>query len=207
MTDDVSKQSTDRDDFVDSETMLDSDTPFDKLVLFAFDEACQKLGQASELEPFTVVISGDDLYIESHPGENIVECFNSARQAIKLMSSLAEAYVFCYDGYVRLDEETRDAVIAERAQKDDETGEAFALFYRIDESGEGSVEFEQAIISLGEAPSLFTAGEFDENQLEGFDDTGPDPLDLAQEELLDMAMTDDIEQVISTNLLFSMLND
>ena len=194
------------------ETMLNADEPMDKIVFYAFDEARQKLEQGHDVEPFTVVLAGDDLYIESHPGEDIVECFNSARKTISDMSLLADGYVFCYDGYVQMDEGPRDGLIAERAEKDDEVGEAFVLFYRMDEGEEGSIEFEDTIFGLGEAPSLFGADEFDDEQLEGFDDEMPegdedtydpdeqedseylDEYDEAEMEFMDMAMSDDLEQ-------------
>ena len=158
------------DEILDDGEMLDAGVSFDKMVFFAFDEARQKLEQGGEVEPFAVTLSGDDLYVESHPGESIIDCFNSARIAIDTMRSLISAYVFCYDGYVNLDEGTHDALIAERAQKDDEVGEAFALFYHVDEEGGGLIEFDEEVFSLGEAPSLFITDEFDETSLEGFDE-------------------------------------
>ena len=148
------------DDENKDEKVLDADFPLDKVVFYAFDEACQKLEQTNEVEPFTVVVSGDNLYVESHPGSTIDECFDSARNAIEIMTQLADAYVFCYDGYVKLDGRTRDALIAERAKKGDKEGEAFAMFYHIDE--DGSVSFEDAIYDVGEAASLFLSSEFDE---------------------------------------------
>lgn len=173
----------------DAQDAFDETIPLDKVVLYAFDEARQKLEQGSDVEPFTVILAGENLFIESHPGDDIVECFNSARKTIFDMELLADAYVFCYDGYIQLDEGTRDALIAERATKDDEVGEAFALLYRIDEDGDGSIEFEETIFGLGEAPSLFGASEFGEDQLEGFDeeleDSIEEQLDDADEEQSD----------------------
>jgi len=148
---------------------MDADAPLNKVMLYAFDEARQKLEQGSDVEPFTVILAGEELYVESHPGDDIVECFNSARKTMFEMDLLADAYVFCYDGYVQLDEGARDALIVERAEKTAEVGEAFALLYTMDEEGDGSIEFEDAIFGLGEAPSLFGAGEFDVELLEGFD--------------------------------------
>jgi len=157
-------------DVEDTEDVLDAQEPLDKVVFFALDEARQKLEQGGEVEPFTVIVSGDNLFIESHPGDDIVECFNSARKTLFDMELLADAYVFCYDGYVQLDGDTRDALIAERAVKTDEVGEAFALLYTIDEEGDGSIEFEDSLYHLGEAPSLYGASEFDEGQFEDYDD-------------------------------------
>ena len=163
---------TDDNETQDTEDALDAQAPLDRVVFYALDEARQKLEQGNEVEPFTVIVSGENLYIESHPGDDIVECFNSARKTLFDMELLADAYVFCYDGYVQLDGGARDALIAERATKTDEVGEAFALLYTIDEDGDGSIEFEDSLYHLGEAPSLYGAGEFGEDLIESFDDDG-----------------------------------
>jgi len=186
---------------LETDKILSSENSLDKVIFYAFDEARQKLEQGNDVEPFTVVISGDDLYVESHPGATIIDCFNSARAAIELMQTLGDAYVFCYDGYVNLDEGARDALIAERAEKGEEIGEAFALFYSIGQEGDGSITFEDAIYGLGEAPSLYSSAIFDEGQLTSFDGSAfPDDLDEQFDEFLDMAMTDDIEQAVSAML-------
>jgi len=179
--------------------LLDEEKPLDKVVLYAFDEARQKLEQGSDVEPFTIIVSGENLYIESHPGEDIVECFNSARKTLFEMELLADAYVFCYDGYVQFDEGARDALIAERAEKTDEVGEAFALLYTIDEDGDGSIEFDELFYHLGEAPSLYGASEFDEDQFESFDDdeledfeVETDTYEDTYEELPDVSVDDPV---------------
>jgi hypothetical protein len=152
-------------------TTLSEENALDKVVFYAFDEAREKLEQVGEFEPFTVILSKEEMYIEEHGGEDAAECFNSARQTVIQMSNLADAYVFCYDGYVTTDEGVRDAIVAERAQKSDEFGEAFALLYEIDdEDDEGSIAYSEDIYSLGEATSLFTAEEFTPEQLEELED-------------------------------------
>jgi hypothetical protein len=146
--------------------MLEEDNALDKVVFYAFDEAREKLEQTGRFDPFTVILSGEELYVEAHGGENAAECFNSARRTVDQMSNLADAYVFCYDGYVAADEGTRDAIVAERAHKGDELAEAFALLYKKDETDEGAIVYDEEIYGLGEASSLFTAEEFTPEQLE-----------------------------------------
>ncbi|MDR3307739.1 MAG: hypothetical protein LBS58_02415 [Coriobacteriales bacterium] len=144
-----------------------TDDPLDKVVLYAFDQARQKLEEGGIVEPFTILVKGENLYIESHPGEDAVECFNSARKTVFEMEQASDAYVFCYDGYVDLDEGTRDALVVERARKDDDLGEAFAILYTEDEDDEeGGIEFEDSIYDLGEASSLYKEEPFTPEDLE-----------------------------------------
>jgi hypothetical protein len=150
----------------DASAFLDDNDPKDKIVLYALDEARIKLEQNGEFEPFTVVLHDDDLFVESHPGEDVSECFNSAKQTLAEMETLADAYVLAYDGYVQSDDGDLDALIVERGLKEADAAEAFALIYELDEQGDGSLTFEESIFSLGEAPSLFSSGDFDSEQLE-----------------------------------------
>jgi len=145
---------------------LDENNDLDKLVLYALSEAAEKLEQAGELEPFTVVLHGEDLFVENHPGEDVVECFNSAAATVKLLVPVMSAYVFAYDGYVSTDEGTRDAIIAERGKPGDEMAEAFALLYTLDEEGEGSLDFEEGIYSLGPVSSLLLEEEVSSDDLD-----------------------------------------
>ena len=133
---------------------LDESVDTDKVVLFAFDEAADKLEQAGEFEPFTVVLHGENLHVESHPGDDAIECFNSAATAVKTLEHVMSNYVFAYDGYVETDEGTNDAIIVERGKPGDETAQVFAILYSIDEEGEGTLEFEEGIYDLGPASSL-----------------------------------------------------
>lgn len=133
---------------------LDESIALDKIVLYTLDEAVEKIEQTGELEPFTVILHGDNLHIESHPGEDVVECFNAASEAVQRLAHVAEAYVFAYDGYLTTDEGTKDAIIAERGKPGSDTAEAFAILYTINEEGDGSLTFEEGIFNLGEAPSM-----------------------------------------------------
>lgn len=136
---------------------LDETDDLDKIVLYALNEAAEKLEQTGELEPFTVILHGENLYVETHPGENTQECYDSAMAAVRMLAHVLDAYVFVYDGYIDSEEGTLDAVIVERGQVGEEAAEAFALLYTIDEEGEGSLSFGEGIYDLGAAES-FLAG-------------------------------------------------
>lgn len=148
---------------------LTIDEARERAVLFAFDEAKTILEQGGQLVPFSVMVVGEDLYVENHPGEDVAECFSSAQKKIFSMQLKIDSYVFCYDGYVELDDETKDAIIAESALSGEESARAYALLY--EEKGDTLV-FEDALADLGEAPVLFLDGPFSLEELgdEGSDD-------------------------------------
>ena len=147
----------------------------DQAVIYAFNEATQILEQGGPeaLTPFSVMVEGDELYVENHPGEDARECFESAQRSIYSMQLKIDSYAFCYDGYVELDDETKDAIIVEAAKVGDESAHAYARLYtRVeddgDEDGDGGAAgagaaagtgvraiVEDALADLGEAPVLF----------------------------------------------------
>lgn len=157
-----SEESTSLDD-IEFEGELNSEDLLEKVILYAFDQAQQKLEQGGFVEPFTILVEGDNLKIENHTGEDAAECFESARLSIYAMDKLISAYVFCYDGYVELEDETRDALIVEYANKGDEPGEALALLYT--EDGDTLV-FDDNLYNLGEAPTFFSSNKITADQLE-----------------------------------------
>jgi len=153
-------------DYTAEAAELNEADDLDKIVLFALDEAMEKLEQNGELEPFTVILHDDNLHVESHPGEDAIECFNAATIAVQTLAHVLKAYVFAYDGYINTGADTRDAIIAERGKTDSETAEAFAILYTIDEEGDGSLTFEEGIYSLGPAPSLLLGEEATSDDLD-----------------------------------------
>lgn len=149
-----------------SAAALNEENPLDKIVLYALDEAVEKLEQGGDLEPFTVILHGDNLHVETHPGDDVLACFATAAAAVERMAHVAEAYVFAYDGYISTDEGTKDAIIAERGRPGKEVAQAYALLYTIDEEGDGSISFEEGIYDLGEAPSMLQGEPPTEDDLE-----------------------------------------
>ncbi|MDR0350284.1 MAG: hypothetical protein LBH64_01885, partial [Coriobacteriales bacterium] len=47
----------------------------ERTVLYAFDQGAEILEQTGELEPFTILIDGEELYIEEHPGQTEKESY------------------------------------------------------------------------------------------------------------------------------------
>ncbi|MDR1088630.1 MAG: hypothetical protein LBL23_05105 [Coriobacteriales bacterium] len=149
-----------------SAAALDESKDLDKIVLYALDEAMEKLEQKGELEPFTVILHGGNLRVESHPGEDAVECFNAASTALQLLAHLMDAYVFAYDGYISTDSDTRDAIIVERGRPGAAEAEAYAVLYTLDEGEGGVLSFEEGIYDLGPASSMLQGAPATSDDLE-----------------------------------------
>ena len=141
----------------DSE-MVDIDLPEDvqKVLFFALDEASKKLEEGEEVVPFTMVLAGDDVFMDEHPGEEVEDCFAMARSSVNVIAHLASAYVFCYDGFIELDDGTHDMLITEVGQKGEDKAVAYGLMYVIDEEA-GTIDFDEGMLTLGEAETLFDA--------------------------------------------------
>jgi hypothetical protein len=131
---------------------INSDAAADKMLLYAFDQAVEMLEQGEGFDPFSILLKDDEFFFEDHPGDVIDECYASARRSIHQMALVASDYVFCYDGYVDLDEGETDAIIVERAHKDDAEAEVFAMLY---ETHDDHFHFDETLYGIGEAPNYF----------------------------------------------------
>ena len=96
----------------------------------------------------------DNLFLETHPGENAEECFAAAEANVRGARG-AGGYAFCYDGYIETDDGVKDAIIAEGGQPGAEDGYAVAYLYTVDDDGNFTFEAEPAYI--GEAPNFMEA--------------------------------------------------
>lgn len=126
----------------------------EKVLLFSLDEAREKMEQGAEVVPFTALVVKDNLFIENHPGETAEECFNLARHTVEHARG-SEAYALCYDGYIEVDDETRDALIAEGGVPGEDAGYAVGYLYTVNE--DESVTFEEEPAYIGEAPNFMIA--------------------------------------------------
>jgi len=84
----------------------------EKVLLFSLDRAKTKMEAGEDIIPFTSLAVKETLFMESHPAEDEQGCFNLARHTVEHARG-AQAYSFCYDGYVETDDGTHDALIAE----------------------------------------------------------------------------------------------
>ena len=84
----------------------------ERVLVFALDEAKEKIEGGEDVIPFTTLVVKENLFIESHPGDSSEECYNLAQHTVEGARG-ADAYAFCYDGYVETDDGTKDVIIAE----------------------------------------------------------------------------------------------
>lgn len=127
----------------------------EKVMLFALDEGKAKMSHVDDmLVPFTCLVIKENMFIESHPGDNAEECFNYAKHTVQGARG-AEAYAFCYDGYVETDDGMMDALIAEGGVPGVEDGFAVCYLYETDE--EGGITYEDEPAYVGQAPNFMSA--------------------------------------------------
>ena len=139
----------------------------EKVLLFALDEAKGKMSQGAEVIPFTALVVKDNLFIETHPGENADECFSLAQHTVEGARG-AEAYALCYDGYIETDDGVMDALIAEGGVPGVSDGYAIGYLYTMEEGAAPKFESEPAYV--GEAPNfmdhLKDASEYTDDEIE-----------------------------------------
>lgn len=149
----------------------------EKVLLFSLDRAKGKMEAGEDVVPFTSLAVKETLFMESHPGDDEQACFNLARHTVEHARG-AEAYAFCYDGYVDLDSGVQDALIAEGGVPSADKGFAVGQLYSVDE--EGTVTFESEPVYIGPAPNFMIAvkpaGEYDDDEIdEKYLDTEEEP--------------------------------
>ena len=138
----------------------------EKVLLFALDEAKDKMGQGTDVIPFTTLVVKENLFIETHPGENAEECFNLAQHTVEGARG-AEAYALCYDGYIETDDGVKDALIAEGGVPGEADGYAISYLYEI--TGD-TLKFEDEPAYVGAAPNFMSklkdASEYSDDEIE-----------------------------------------
>ncbi len=135
----------------DSQNVPEIPEMLERVLLFALEEAKQRMLAGEDVIPFTALVVKDNVFIETHPGEDPEECFNFARHTVQGARG-ADAYAFCYDGYVDTDAGTQDALIAEGGIPGAEDGYAVSFLYELEEGKAPAFEDEPAYV--GQAPNF-----------------------------------------------------
>ena len=136
----------------------DIDDVLKTVILAVLNEAADKMEEGKDVIPFTGLAVKENLFIETHPGDDAEECFLKARQEVQGARG-ATAYAFCYDGYIETEDGERDALIAEGGLPGEEQGYAFGYLY--DDEG-----IDREIVYIGLAPN-FMEGLALELEMEG----------------------------------------
>lgn len=126
----------------------------EKVLLFSLDRAKGKMEAGEDIIPFTSLAVKETLFMESHPAEDEQGCFNLARHTVEHARG-AQAYSFCYDGYVETDDGNHDALIAEGGIPAADKGFAVGLLYTVNDDGDFS--FESEPVYIGPAPNFMIA--------------------------------------------------
>lgn len=124
----------------------------EQVLVYAVNEARNTMMENGGFVPFVaVLVSEEDVMIETQAGDNEEELYASAQRAVENTED-ARAYAFCYDGYVE-DENGQqvDAIIAEGGIPGDPAGYAVCCIYTV-EGDEITVEDE--IVYIGDAPNF-----------------------------------------------------
>lgn len=134
---------------------LEMDEVLEKIVFYSLDEAKGKLESDGECAPFTVVVSGDQMFVENYPDEGVEMCRANAEANVKTASTFASHYAFCYDGFLETNQGALDAIIVEAADCDMEQAYVIGLLYTQDDDGARSFKEQPAFIDY--APTFFDA--------------------------------------------------
>ena len=124
----------------------DIDDVLKTVIRAVLDEAAAKMESGEEVVPFTGLAVKENLFIETHPGDDVEECFLAARREVQGARG-ATAYAFCYDGYIETEDGVRDVLIAEGGLPGEE--QAYAFGYLYDDEG-----IDREIVYIGPAPNF-----------------------------------------------------
>ena len=160
------------------DTPIDADVPdipeiLHQVLSWCLDDARQRMDAGEEIAPFTALVAGDTLFTEETIADAPDECYELARQTVEHAQGAA-TYVFCYDGYINLETEMLDAIVAEGGMPGAENGYAIGLVYSVGD--DGTVEFAPDPVYLGEAPNFMVNLNPDDiaPDFESFDESEPD---------------------------------
>jgi hypothetical protein len=166
-----------------SEEMYD-DAPelpekLEAILVFAINEARNTLMEEGGFAPFVcTLVSEDKVLIETQAGENEDEVYASAQKTVEAVKN-AQAYAFCYDGYVDVEDgEQRDAIIAEGGLPGDAAGCAVCCLYTVEGD---TISIEDEIVFIGDAPNFMESVEV----VEGYESDADDAGEVAEGEAAD----------------------
>lgn len=156
----------------------------EKVLLFSLEEAKEKMTNGADVVPFTSLVVKENLFIESHPGESVEECFAFAKHTVENARG-ADAYAFCYDGYIDTDDGVKDALIAEGGVPGEDRGYAVGYLYTL---ADEKPTFEEEVAYIGESPNFMS-------ELKDADSYSDDEIDekYTEEDEIDEEVEEDVE--------------
>ncbi len=137
--------------------IIEIDPILDSLLRYCLKEAMEKIEKKESLVPFTGIVVKNKLFMEQHAQENEEEVRSSVRLCVGGVRG-AEAYGFCYYGYIDTEDEgeivQKDCLIAEGGIPGDEKGHAVGIVYSQD--GEENISFDEHLVYVGEVENFMS---------------------------------------------------
>ena len=136
-----------------AEERIEIEPVLESVLRYCLKDARERMEKGEVVVPFSALAVGETLFMEEHEAETPAESFSAARKTVAGARG-AQAYGFCYDGYIEIDTALesgvkRDCIIAEGGTPGAEYGHAIGLPYRIDK--EGNLKFEKEPIYVSKA--------------------------------------------------------
>ena len=132
---------------------IEMDPILESVLRYCLKDARERMEKGEQVVPFSALAVGETLFMEEHAADTPAESFSSARHTVAGARG-AQAYGFCYDGYIEVDTALesgvrRDCIIAEGGTPGADYGHAIGLLYRID--SEGNIKFEDEPIYVSKS--------------------------------------------------------
>lgn len=153
----------------------------ENVLRYCLKDASERMQKGEELVPFTALAVGETLFMEEHAGEEVADCFHSARRTVENARG-ALAYGFCYDGYIEVGAQAqkRDCLIAEGGCPGEPYGHAIGLTYSIDK--EGKCTFADEPIYVGNSLNyMLNLADLEDEADEALAEDGEEPKPEAEE--------------------------
>ena len=154
-----------------AEERIEIEPVLESVLRYCIKDARERMEKGEEVVPFTALAVGETLFMEEHAADTPAESFSSARHTVAGARG-AQAYGFCYDGYIDVDTALeknvrRDCIIAEGGTPGAAYGHAIGLTYRTNE--DGTLKFGKEPIYVSKALNyMVNLGSDDDFEVEEF---------------------------------------
>lgn len=123
-----------------------------KLLTYLIREAKERMEKGESFNPFVGVAVKESLILEDITGDTSDEVFRMAKHTVENTRG-AQAYGFCYDGYLETEDGPKDAIMAEGGMAGQPEGYAICLMYEPGKA-DGTYTFIPPISYVGMAPNF-----------------------------------------------------
>ena len=120
----------------EEEERIEIPVVLENVLRYCLKDASERMAKGEQVIPFSALAVGETLFMEEHPGDEVSDCFHSARKTVENARG-AQAYGFCYDGFIEIgpNNQKHDCIIAEGGCPGEPYGHAIGLPYTVDKDG------------------------------------------------------------------------